>query len=353
MASLSAPEMSDLTDQIEARAVATCAADGLSARSYYEASLTQCMFLAGSRGEELRMRVKQQLQDFSGKEAQILARNVVAFRLSLDDVLPSTVHQPEGAKAECNPKGLPLEKIKAEKHWDSWSSDEELDTSFNCTGLDSSKRVRLADAPVNNAASSAGVSATDNLDSSKRVRLADVPVSNAASSAGVSAIDKKCNYARAGAESMPDTATMPVVETMPVVVQSCSSGDEASLCEKWLRDVSPLLSSYDGKLLRRYVPSLPTASLQEVVTVSRTEHSAYMASRKEQIQQLGVKEQISNMAMRRVLATTFARLAPTDAHIQELHRQWEATKDKPNRKSKASAQQSTMQWHQRWQNRSG
>jgi len=325
MASLSAPEMSDLTDQIEARAVATCAADGLSARSYYEASLTQCMFLAGSRGEELRMRVKQQLQDFSGKEAQILARNVVAFRLSLDDVLPSTVHQPEGAKAECNPKGLPLEKIKAEKHWDSWSSDEELDTSFNCTGLDSSKRVRLA----------------------------DVPVSNAASSAGVSAIDKKCNYARAGAESMPDTATMPVVETMPVVVQSCSSGDEASLCEKWLRDVSPLLSSYDGKLLRRYVPSLPTASLQEVVTVSRTEHSAYMASRKEQIQQLGVKEQISNMAMRRVLATTFARLAPTDAHIQELHRQWEATKDKPNRKSKASAQQSTMQWHQRWQNRSG
>jgi len=191
--------------------------------------------------------------------------------------------QPEGAQAERNPKGLLLEKIKAEKHWDAWSSDEELDTS-NC------------------AAFSAGVSATDNPASSKRARWADV-VEEAAS-------------------------------------------DEVSLLERWLLEVSPLLSKYDGVLLRRYMPSLPTASLQEVVTASRTEYSAFMASKKEEPQ-----PQISKMAMRRVLATTFERLAPADAYIREVHRQWEATKDKSDRKSKASTQSSTMQWHQRRQNR--
>jgi len=65
------------------------------------------------------------------------------------------------------------------------------------------------------------------------------------------------------------------------------------------------------------------------------------------------EQQISKMAMRRVLDTTFARLASADADIQEVHRHWQATVDKPNRKSKPSTEQSALQYKQRLQNALG
>ena len=199
-------------------------------------------------------------------------------------------------------EGLPRGKVRSLKHWDEWGSDDEVNMS-------------LGTAPQ----------------SSKRVRWADMSESDTAACAS-------------------------------------SLADDAKLYESWLEDVSSLLSSYDGKLLRRYIPSLSADSFQKVVTVSGAERITYLASKKqhsrhynaeeiasdsEQSQLQGTKEQISKMAMRRVLDITFARLASVAPDIQEVHMQWQATNDKPNRKSKASTEQHTLQWYQRWQHRFG
>ena len=199
-------------------------------------------------------------------------------------------------------EGLPRGKVRSLKHWDEWGSDDEVNMS-------------LGTAPQ----------------SSKRVRWADMSESDTAACAS-------------------------------------SLADDAKLCESWLKDVSSLLSSYDAKLLRRYIPSLSADSFQKVVTVSGAERITYLASKKqhsrhysaeeiasdsEQSQLQGTKEQISKMAMRRVLDITFARLASVAPDIQEVHMQWQATNDKPNRKSKASTEQHTLQWYQRGQHRFG
>ena len=199
-------------------------------------------------------------------------------------------------------EGLPRGKVRSLKHWDEWGSDDEVNMS-------------LGTAPQ----------------SSKRVRWADMSESDTAACAS-------------------------------------SLADDAKLNESWWKDVSSLLSSYDGKLLRRYIPSLSADSFQKVVTVSGAERITYLASKKqhsrhysaeeiasdsEQSQLQGTKEQISKMAMRRVLDITFARLASVAPDIQEVHMQWQPTNDKPNRKSKASTEQHTLQWYQRWQHRFG
>ena len=207
-------------------------------------------------------------------------------------------------------EGLPRGKVRSLKHWDEWGSDDEVNMSLG-TAPESSKRVRWADKSESDTAACACLLATD---------------------------EEYC------------------------------LADDAKLCESWLEDVSSLLSSYDGKLLRRYIPSLSADSFQKVVTVSGAERITYLASKKqhsrhynaeeiasdsEQSQLQGTKEQISKMAMRRVLDITFARLASVAPDIQEVHRQWQATNDKPNRKSKASTEQHTLQWYQRWQHRFG
>ena len=137
------------------------------------------------------------------------------------------------------------------------------------------------------------------------------------------------------------------------VDQGRSSGADTDLCDSWLRDMSPLLSAWDCKLLRRYIPSLSTDSLQKVMTVSNSERITALANRREQSQLCVAEQQISKMAMRRVLETTFARLASADTDIQEVYRHWQATDHKTNRKSKASTAQSAWQYKQRAQNRSG
>ena len=93
--------MALLVGEIEARAANTCAVDAMSVRSYYEAAFTQCFFLSGINGEELRIRVQDQLREFSGREAQLLAENIAVFDLSLEDVVPGPVQRTCGyAKCE-------------------------------------------------------------------------------------------------------------------------------------------------------------------------------------------------------------------------------------------------------------
>ena len=139
----------------------------------------------------------------------------------------------------------------------------------------------------------------------------------------------------------------------PVASQDRSSGSDAHLCSRWLEEMRPLLSPYDAKLLQRYIPVLPPDSLQKVMTESHSEQAAYLASNRQQTQQRSVQKNISKMAMRRVLGTTFARLALTDFLILEVHRQWEATTNRSNRKGQQSAKQHIQQWHQRGQHGRG
>ena len=231
-------------------------------------------------------------------------------------------------------EGLPRGKVRSLKHWDEWGSDDEVNMSLGHTAPESSKRGRWADKSESDTEACACLPATD---------------------------EGGC-YDHALVDSAVDKRSAPVVR-----LDYCLA-DDAKLYESWLEDVSSLLSSYDGKLLRRYIPSLSADSFQKVVTVSGAERITYLASKKqhsrhysaeeiasdsEQSQLQGTKEQISKMAMRRVLDITFARLASVAPDIQEVHRQWQATNDKPNRKSKASTEQHTLQWYQRGQHRFG
>ena len=167
-----------------------------------------------------------------------------------------------------------------------------------------------------------------------------------ASFAGSAATEKKSRYDQAMAEVAPDKVSMPDDS------QDCSAGS-ANLCLYWLNNVCPLLSAYDATLLHRYIPSLPHSSLYIVVTVVHSERitylasDAYLASKKEEHEQSAAEGQVSKMAMRRILATTSARLAPEDSWILEVHRQWEATKNKSTGKGRVCRQQHTEQWYQR------
>ena len=112
------PAVMKMASTISERAAETCSADDLRPESYYEAAITQCYFLTGVTGEEVRTRVTKKMQEYSGRLELFFAWNVVTYKLLLDDVLPSTL-----TKAP-----LPLEPLKLkQKHVDAWSSDEEYD----------------------------------------------------------------------------------------------------------------------------------------------------------------------------------------------------------------------------------
>ena len=108
-----------------------------------------------------------------------------------------------------------------------------------------------------------------------------------------------------------------------------------------------LLSAYDAKLLQRYILVLPPDSLQKVMIDFPSEHAAYLARNRQQTQQRPAEKNISKMAMRRILGTTFARLGLTDFLFQEMHKQWQATTTRSNRTGQQRAMHHTQQWHQR------
>ena len=199
--------------------------------------------------------------------------------------------------------------------WQKWMSEDEFDMS------------------------SAGFIATDKKIKSDHA-MAEVS-EDAASSAASATIDQKCKYDHATAEVSSDEVLGPVAS------QDRSSGSDAHLCSRWLEEMGSLLSPYDAKLLQRYIPVLPPDSLQKVMTESHSEQAAYLAGNRQQTQQRSAEKNISKMAMRRVLGTTFARLALTDFLFQEMHKQWQATTTRSNRKGQQSAKQHTQQWHQR------
>ena len=142
--------------------------------------------------------------------------------------------------------------------------------------------------------------------------------------------ERSCDHAMFG--DMEEEVWLPVLNT----------GSSTALCTRWLKQVSPLLTKYDATLLHRYIPALSVQSLQKVCYASRSDYLNYLASCSGE--QHDKAERISKMAMRRVLETTFARLATDDPAIDTVYAHWQATSDKPKRKSSASAKRHTAQW---------
>ena len=117
-----------------------------------------------------------------------------------------------------------------------------------------------------------------------------------------------------------------------------------NLDECWLDIVCPLLSKYDATLLCRHIPKLPTQSMQKIWDASAIDYGNHLAEKVWQGENHIAAEQVSKMAMSRILETTFARLAPTDPDIHIVYVHWSKTRDKPNRKGKGCAKRHTRWW---------
>ena len=149
--------------------------------------------------------------------------------------------------------------------------------------------------------------------------------------------NKKRSYVQAMCDDMEEEVWLPVLSTE----------NSSTLSERWLNQVSPLLSKYDATILSRYIRALPTQSLQKVWNASRSDYLNYVAKNVCQDGQGSMVQEISKMAMRRVLETTFARLSLDDPDIDSVYEQWLATSDRPKRKSKASSERHTADWTRR------
>lgn len=88
-----------------------------------------------------------------------------------------------------------------------------------------------------------------------------------------------------------------------------------SFRENWLKDMDRALNRNDAQLLRRHVPSVPIQSLRKLISMVNGSHSGYNVYEG--------KKSISKQAIRRVLSSIFADLAPTDIEIRELQRLWQ------------------------------
>ena len=265
--------------------------DGMTVKSFYEAALWQCFYMSGVHAniDEIRSEVISTLKKSEKEHAHILAKTVIAYNLSLADILPCTAKEPEKIDNES-----PRKKNKTAHHCDTRDSDDKLDVS-----------CRPNEAKVLN---TIGASSTD----SSQTEM------------------KEC-YEKAVVHEVH--AGMP---TLPLNEHSNSSHEELchkwlremneELCHNWLREMNYRLGKYDARLLRRYIPQLSNESLRQVVQVCLRNFNAYREDKKMQ--------SVSKMAMRRVLSSTFAELKSTVEEIRELQKVWEATKPKTNRKSK-------------------
>ena len=147
-----------------------------------------------------------------------MAKTVIAYDLSLADILPCTAKEPKKIGNES-----PRKKNKMAHHWDTWDSDDKLDVS-----------CRPNEAQVFNAI---GASSTD----TSQTEI------------------QEC-YEKAVVNEVH--ARMP---TLLLSEHSNSSHEE--LCHKWLNEMNCLLGKYDARLLRRYIPQLSNESFRQVVQV--------------------------------------------------------------------------------------
>ena len=107
MDSSSALRVQEIAGEIE-----NCAfnnVDGMTVKSFYEAALWQCFYMSGVHAniDEIRSRVISTLKKSEKEHAHILAKTVIAYDLSLADILPCTAKEPKKIGNES-----PRKKIK-------------------------------------------------------------------------------------------------------------------------------------------------------------------------------------------------------------------------------------------------
>jgi hypothetical protein len=273
------------------------------AQSIYLSALICCYVLSGLPEELAEQRARFKLMEFRGSEDNFLAVAVVAYRLTFERVFG---HLPHGPVADATAVGS--------KHAVS-SPPGPCDSASGGLPL---KQVKKHECPLDDLddANAAGVKV-----SRRRVRWLDLE-----KSAGVdAALPDRMQADRANIAS--------VCEQAP----SVAGGGEAGLCARWLQEVCAQLGSYEGKLLRRHVPSLSQISLEQLVGVTNAELNDFLSTMPNQPQTGKAPHQISKMAMRRVLQTALDRVAASDNDLSELRRHWHATADKSSRKGKEAA----------------
>ena len=259
--------------------------DGMSVKNYYEAALWQCFYLSDTniKVDDLRRKVRITIQQSPKEQAHTLATTVVTCNLPLDEILPCTAE----TLRETNDRS-PLKKQKVTMQCDVGEMENKLNVP-------------------------------------RRHKSANDPSSIEASSAS----SVRTNIQAVSRHAMIPQAT----ETNS---HENSSTVHEELRQKWLTDMESRLNKYDGKILRRHIEDLSIESLQQVINTCLLAFNAYR-------EKAGDK-QVSKMAMRRILTTTFAKLSPSVQEIHELQKTWEATTDRTKRKSKNSVRNLTAEW---------
>jgi hypothetical protein len=124
---LAGTQVEALSLRIKEHAEVLCDSGAATLSGFYEASLCQCYFLGGTPATECLRHAQDKLRQFIGGESELLANEVLASKLNLEEAI---LHGAKLAQTAACPKGLPLTAIpfKFPKHWDEWSDPDEDDS---------------------------------------------------------------------------------------------------------------------------------------------------------------------------------------------------------------------------------
>ena len=172
----------------------------------------------------------------------------------------------------------------------------------------------------------------------QRRRWADEEFSDAGSSAGLDGAGLEGAVEEGGAE------VGPVAGSLPACSEGSSAGVDVRRCGRWLEDMQARVGKYEGKLLLRHIPGLTAAALNDIMALAESERLVFLLRKRAMATQPGAQAELSKMEMRRVLRDTFAKLARGDPAIQDILAHWDATDDKPTRKSRGSKQWHSEKW---------
>ena len=107
-----------------------------------------------------------------------------------------------------------------------------------------------------------------------------------------------------------------------------------------LMRIGRLLNPSHAYLLREGITALSLPALIKVTSTFRFQFNAYLSSIAD------ARQTVSKSALKRGLSKTFESLAPYDTLIAGLHRTWQTTKDKSNRKGQTCRQIHYERWKQ-------
>ena len=110
--------------------------------------------------------------------------------------------------------------------------------------------------------------------------------------------------------------------------------------EVFLRGIEKLLNPGYASFLRESLMALNISTLNMLTNTFRYEYNVYLSGR------TNVGETVSKTALKRVLKNTFESLAPYDTGVSKLHRAWQMTTDRSNRKGQGCRQVHSAKWWQ-------